>query len=460
MHRDPKCRVSGPPGLPVQGEIRLMDNDNQRRFIDWFREASPYIHRFRGQTFVLVLGGDLISDGRITRLAHDMALLTSLGIRLVLTFDLPSSKKPTPLISPGGSVPAEPVVPAADLPSLMAEVGRLRFDLEAALSQGTDATPMAGARVRTVGGNFVMGRPVGVLGGIDHLYAGKVRRVEAEALRRHLEGGEVVIMPPFGFSPTGETFYIPAEEVASRTAVALSAAKIIRLEPTPLVCDSQDAPLRQVTLAEARRLPGSPVPPALLEALDSREIRLHLLDARIDGALLLELFTRDGIGTLISRDPFEHIRKATLDDLVEILEIIHPLEEKGILVQRPRERLEMELDHFTVAIRDRSVIGCVSLTPYPESGTAEMACLALLPEYRGQGRGGELLAWCRKEASRQGLSSLFVLTTQSSRWFIERGFRPGTPDDLPPVRRALYDSARKSQILISSLSPSEAPPRG
>ena len=437
-----------------------MDNDSHRRFIDWFREASPYIHRFRGQTFVLVLGGDLISDGRITRLSHDMALLTSLGIRLVLAFDLPSSKKPRPSTPPPGLLHAEPVVPAADLPSLMAEVGRLRFDLEAALSQGTDATPMAGARVRTVGGNFVMGRPVGVLSGVDHLYAGKVRRIEADALRRHLENGEVAIMPPFGFSPTGETFYIPAEEVASRTAVALSAAKIIQLEPQPPVCDNQGGPLRQLTLAEARQLPGSPLPLALLEALDARDIRLHLLDARLDGALLLELFTRDGIGTLISRDPFEHIRKATLDDLVDILEIIHPLEEKGILVQRPRERLEMELDHFTVAIRDRSVIGCVSLTPYPASGTAEMACLALLPEYRGQGRGGALLAWCRKEAAKQGLSSLFVLTTQSSRWFIERGFREGTPLDLPPERRALYDPARKSQILLSPLSPSEATPRG
>ena len=432
-----------------------MDNDNQRRFIDWFREASPYIHRFRGQTFVLVLGGDLFDDGRIARLAHDMALLVSLGIRLVVAFDLPSHKKPRPSASP-----AEPVVPLASIPALTAEVGRLRFDLEAALSQGTDATPMAGARVRTVGGNFVMGRPVGVLGGVDHLYAGKVRRIEAEALRCHLEGGEVVIMPPFGFSPTGETFYIPAEEVASRTAVALSAAKIIRLEPTPLVCDGQGAPLRQLTLAEARRLPEGALPPALLEALDSREIRLHLLDATIDGALLLELFTRDGIGTLISRDPFEHIRKATLDDLVEILEIVHPLEERGVLVQRPRERLEMELDHFTVAIRDRSVIGCVSLTPYPGSKTAEMGCLALLPEYRGQGRGGALLAWCRKEASKQGLSSLFVLTTQSSRWFIERGFREGAPDDLPPERRTLYDSVRKSQILLSPVSPSDAPLRG
>lgn len=437
-----------------------MEKDNQHRFIDWFREASPYIHRFRGQTFLLVLDGDLLSDGQITRLAHDMALLTSLGIRLVLAFDLPSTKKPQPRSPVSGLPQGDPVVPASDLPRLMEEVGRLRFEIEAALSQGTDATPMAGARVRTVGGNFVMGRPVGILSGTDHLYAGRVRRIEADAIRRHLDAGEIVLMPPFGFSPTGETFYIPAEEVASRTAVALSAAKIILLRPSPEIRNTHGDPFRQLTLEEARNLASASLGPVLLEALDSRDIRLHLLDARVDGALLLELFTRDGIGTLVSRDPFEHIRKATLDDLVDILEIIHPLEEKGILVRRPRERIEMELDHFTVAIRDRSVIGCVSLTPFPESKTAEMACLALLPEYRGQGRGEQLLSWCRKEASKQGLSSLFALTTQSSRWFIERGFREGTPDDLPPGRRALYDPTRKSQILLSPISSAKLPTRG
>ncbi|MGC8499838.1 MAG: amino-acid N-acetyltransferase [Leptospirillia bacterium] len=430
-----------------------MDFD-RHRFIGWFREASPYIHRFRGETFVIVLGGDLLSDGRIRKLAHDIALLASLGIRLVLSFGAAFPRKTRRSQKTFSEEPPPPVPPVV-LTSLMQEVGRLRLEIEAALSQGTDATPMAGARLRVAGGNFVIGRPLGVLSGVDLLYAGTVRRIEAEAVRRHLDAGEVVLLPPFGFSPTGELFYIPASEIASRAAVALEATKLILLDHAPEIRDGRGEVLRQLTLGEARKNQERSTIPLhpLLEALDAADLRLHLLDAREDGALLLELFTRDGIGTLISRDPFEHIRKATLDDLVEILDIIRPLEEKGILVERPRERIEMELDHFTVASRDRSVIGCVSLTPYPEEGSAEMACLALLPEYQGEGRGGQLLAWCRREAHRQGLETLFVLTTQSSRWFIERGFREGRPEDLPPDRRRLYDPTRKSQILISPASP-------
>ncbi len=426
-------------------------------YVEWFREASPYIHRFRGETFLLLLDGDLLREGRMGALAHDIALLSSLGIRLVIVFgagpqidaSLESRAVETARVGRRRITPPEALVP------LMESVGRIRFEIEASLSQGTDGTPMAGSRIRVVSGNFVIGRPLGVIDGIDFLYTGTVRRIESEAIRHHLDQGDVVLLSPLAFSPTGEIFNVLAFEVASRAAVAVDAAKLILLGLAPEIRNERGEALRQLVLPDARaRESQSSLPFSVLyEALEQGVPRLHLLDGRRDGALLLELFTRDGIGTLVSRDPFEHIRPAVLDDLVDILGIIRPLESGGVLVRRPRERLEMELAHFTVTCRDRTVIGCVSLTPYPASAMAEMACLAILPEYQGAGRGEQLLAWCRAESKRLGLKRIFVLTTQSSRWFMERGFVPSSPDILPPERKKLYDPDRKSQVLVSEVGP-------
>ncbi len=429
-------------------------------YVEWFREASPYIHRFRGETFVLVLEGALLQEGRMPALAHDIALLSSLGIRLVLVFGASPQIDATflthalPTTRSGG----RRITPPEALGPLMESVGRIRFEIEAALSQGTDGTPMAGARIRAVSGNFVIGRPLGVIDGVDFLYTGTVRRIESEAIRHHLDQGDVVLLPPIGFSPTGEIFNILSFEVASRAAVDLGASKILLLGRSPELRNERGEALRQMVLSEAklRDQPASRPLAVLFEALEQGVPRLHLLDGSQDGAILLELFTRDGIGTLISRDPFEHIRKATLDDLVEILAIIRPLEAKGVLVRRPRERIEMELEHFIVTCRDRTVIGCVELIPYPESSMAEMACLAILPEYQGEGRGEQLLAFCRSEAKRWGFSRIFVLTTQSSRWFMERGFVKAVPEILPKERKIPYDPDRKSQVLEAVAEPQKA----
>ncbi len=426
-------------------------------YVEWFREASPYIHRFRGDTFVILLDGNLLANGRMGALAHDVALLSSLGIRLVLVFGA-SPQIDATLESRSvetSRVGRRRITPPEALGPLMESVGRIRFEIESALSQGTDGTPMAGSRIRVVSGNFVIGRPLGVIDGTDFLYTGTVRRIESEAVRHHLDQGDVVLLSPLAFSPTGEIFNVLSYEVASRAAISVGASKIILLGLAPEIRNVRGEALRQLVLSEARaRESESSLPLSVLyDALDQGVPRLHLLDGRRDGALLLELFTRDGIGTLVSRDPFEHIRPAVLDDLVDILGIIRPLEAGGILVRRPRERLEMELEHFTVTCRDRTVIGCVSLTPYPASSMAEMACLAILPEYQGAGRGEQLLAWCRAESKRLGLKKIFVLTTQSSRWFMERGFVPSNQEILPPERKLLYDPDRKSQVLVSEVGP-------
>lgn len=427
----------------------------KEQYVRWFREASPYIHRFRGQTFVIVFDGDLVQEGGMVRLAHDIALLASLGIRIVLVHGAGPQIDRT-LARAGVNTDRKDgrrITTANALPSIREAVGAVRSEIEAALSQGTDGTPMAGARLRVVGGNFVMARPLGILDGTDFLYTGTVRSLDTDAMRRHLEAGEILLLSPLAFSPTGETFNLPARELASRTAVALSASKLILLGSAPEIRDATGAPVRQITLTGARSLPAEAAPPEeLLAACDQGVSRIHLVDRNPDGALLLELFTRDGVGTLISRDPFEHLRPAAMGDLVAILGLIRPLEEAGVLVRRPRERIEMELDRFIVTERDRSVIGCVSLSPFPEADMAEMACLAIVPEYQNEGRGNALLDWCEKETLRMGFSRIFVLTTQSSHWFLERGFQSASTDGLPASRRAHYDPTRKSQVLVKTLS--------
>ena len=431
-----------------------MENDRMQQYIHWFREASPYIHRFRGETFVIVFDGDLVREGGMERLAHDVALLVSLGIHIVIVhgagpqIDLSLERHHLKTTRVGG----KRITNKDSLLPLREAVGAVRIEIEAALSQGTDATPMAGSRLRVVSGNFVIARPIGVIDGIDFQYTGTVRRIESEAIRKHLSAGDTVLLSPIAFSPTGEIFNLLAFEVASRTAVSLSASKLVVLGNSPEIRDGKGEIIRQISLSDVQRTPSALPLADLLTACEMGVPRIHLVDRNRDGALLLELFTRDGVGTLISKDPFEHIRPATLDDLVEILGIIRPLEESGVLVRRPRERIEMELDRFVVTERDRSVIGCVAFYPYPDHGMAEMACLAIVPGYQKEGRGDQLLAWCQKEARRLGLSRLFVLTTQSSHWFLERGFRLADIGVLPPSRKALYREDRKSQILVKDLS--------
>jgi amino-acid N-acetyltransferase len=176
-----------------------------------------------------------------------------------------------------------------------------------------------------------------------------------------------------------------------------------------------------------------------------------LVSWQIEGALLLELFTRDGIGTLISTDSFEHIRKATINDVGGLLELIAPLEEAGILVRRSREKLEMEIDHFTVQERDGMIIACAALYPFIEESMVELACLVVHHHYRGTNRGDALLAFLEREACQAGMKQIFILTTHTAHWFQERGFKPASLELLPIARRTLYNYQRHSKVFVKSI---------
>ena len=439
-----------------------MRRADQTAFVDWFRRSSPYIHAFRGRTFVIAFGGELVSDANFAHFVHDVALLSSLGIRLVLVHG--ARPQIDRRLRESGlewrTVHGLRITDGAALACVKEAVGAVRTEIEAQLSMGVANSPMAGARIRVTGGNFVTARPVGVREGVDYQHTGEVRRVDADAIRGHLGAGTIVLIPPVGYSPTGEVFNLTALEVATAVAAALHADKLICLTEQDTLRGARRRTLRQLRLTEAEQLlaksetlPTETV--AHLEAAVSagqRGVRrTHVVSRHVEGALLLELFTRDGIGTMISADLYEGIRPATIEDVGGILELIQPLEREGVLVRRSREQLELELHHFRVVERDGAVIACAALYPFVDEKAGELACLAVHADYQRSGRGEALLTMVEHEAMDLGLTRLFVLTTRTLHWFRERGFAVASVTDLPMKKQSLYNYQRNSKVLVKIL---------
>ena len=431
-------------------------------FVDWFRNTSPYIHAHRGRTVVILFGGEAVADERFADLVHDIALLHGLGIKLVLVHGA------RPQIEARlGLHQAEMqyinglrVTDETALACVKDATGAVRVEVEALLSMGLANSPMAGANIRVVSGNFVTAQPIGIHDGIDYGHTGKVRRIDGVAIQRVVDAGAIALVPSLGYSPTGEVFNLGAADVASSVAIALGADKLIMLLEGRGVSDSRGRVLTNVIprevealLQRRKRLPEELVQQLkhAVRACRSGVRRTHLIGRQMDGALLRELFTRDGIGTLLTAEPYEEIRNAGIDDIGGILELLGPLEQSGVLVRRSRELLETEIDRFTVVELDGTIIGCASLHPYPEEQIAELAGVAVHPDYRKSGRGDALLAHMERRAREQGIRQLFVLTTQTAHWFRERGFNPGQVKALPMARRELYNYQRNSKVFIKEL---------
>ncbi len=439
-----------------------MNEKDNPHFVEWFRAAAPYIHAFRGQTFVLVFGGELIAEQRFVTLAHDIALLNSLGIRLVLVHGSRPQIEQC-LRGRGGEnqyLHGLRITDAEALACVKEAAGTVSVEIAALLSMGLANTPMAGARIRVSSGNFVTARPLGVLDGVDYRHTGAVRRIDADGIRHLLDNGAIVSLSPIGFSPTGEVFNLSAQEVAAAVAAALGARKYLCLVEAGGVTDADGRLVRELTLAEAEsRLARQPSPEstlteALRHAIDACRggvRRAHILDSRRDGALLLELFTRDGIGTMVTTDLYQDTRGATIDDVGGILTLIEPLEADGTLVRRSREHLEIGIGQYTVVERDGAIIACAALHPFPGERVGELACLAVHPDYRHGGYGEALLKRVEVEAGRLGIKRLFVLTTHAAHWFQERGFVEAGIADLPVKRQQLYNYQRNSKVFIKTL---------
>ena len=429
-------------------------------FVQWFRAAAPYIHAFRGKTFVVAFGGDALADGGFASLIQDFNLLQSLGVRLVLAHGVRPQVEER-LHAAGGEdqyVGGQRVTDAYTLELVKDAVGSVRVDIEAMLSVGLPNTPMAGAEIRVASGNFVTAKPAGVVDGVDLQFTGEVHKIASLAIADRLAAGEIVLLSPLGYSLTGEVFNLTLEEVATAAAVALTADKLIFLLDHGDCLDARGRLINQLTVATGQRLLKS-LPagdlrlylPHALRACRHGVHRAHLLPRSQDGALLMELFTHEGVGTMVAREALENVRPAQIEDVGGILSIIEPLESDGVLVRRSRERLEQEIERFFVDELDGRMVGCVGLYPFAGTDAGEMACLAVSPDFRRAGRGDALLAMVEEAARGQGMRQLFVLTTRTEHWFIERGFKLATPDDLPAPRKAMYNWQRRSKVLLKAL---------
>jgi len=436
--------------------------DQSSDYTNWFRNSSPYINAHRGRTFVVVISGEAIEQPDFHHIVHDLALLNSLGIRLVLVHGA------RPQISArlaGSDVVSRfenhtRITDSKSLDAVLDAVGTVRLRLEGLFSMGLANSPMHNASIQVVSGNFVIAKPVGVRGGFDYQHTGEVRRVQVVAIQKQLDISNIVLLSPVGCSPTGELFNLNSEEVGSAAAIALKAEKIIFLGDSESVTDESGALLREMSPQEAGQLIASQVIKhdaterqliAACHAASNGVARAHLINFRDDGALLSELFTRDGCGTLVTKEMYENVRGAYIEDVGGILELIEPLESAGVLVRRSRELLENEIKRFTIIERDGMVVGCAALYPFDDGKVGELACVAVHPDYRSGKRGKKMLEHIEKRAVQQGIRELFVLTTQTAHWFQELGFKTSSVDDLPGEKKSLYNYQRNSKVFRKQL---------
>jgi amino-acid N-acetyltransferase len=441
-------------------------------FVPWFRSVAPYIHMHRGKTFVVGIAGEAIAAGKLQHLAQDLALIQSMGVKIVLVHGFRPqvneqllAKGHTPQYSQGIRI-----TDSVALDCAQEAAGQLRYEIEAAFSQGLPNTPMAGSTVRVISGNFITAMPVGIVDGVDFQHSGLVRKVDVAGITQTLNMGALVLLSPFGFSPTGEAFNLSMEEVATSVAIELQADKLLfmteiaglRLRPTEP--ESEDNPIdTELPLAAAEQLLlqlPSPLVPTdtafylqhCVKACKEGVERSHILPFSVDGALLLEIYVHDGIGTMVVDEKLEELREATPDDVGGILQLIEPFEKDGSLVKRSRNEIERDADHYSIIEHDGVIFACAALYPYPEAKTAEMAALTVSPHSQGQGDGEKILKRIEQRARATGLQSIFVLTTRAMHWFIKRGFVQMDPDWLPEARKRKYNWDRRSQVLMKKLS--------
>jgi len=434
---------------------------NPELFVRWFRQAAPYVHAFRGRTFVIAFGGEMFGEReRLVSFVHDVNLLAALGIRLALVHGARPQIE-AELKAKGVRSRYSQGLRITDEAALMAvkhAAGVLRVELEALFSQGLPGSPMAGARIRVSSGNFITAQPIGVRKGTDFQFTGAVRKVDAAAMERELDAGEVVLVPHLGYSPTGEVFNVAWEDVAESVAVALKADKLLMFTDR-LPSGRKGEVLSELTAGEAEALLkkgglSAQTTDALehaARAVRSGVRRAHLITRRTPGSLLLELFTHTGVGTMITADAVEKLRPARIEDVRGMLALIEPLEADGTLVKRSRELLEAEIGNFLVVDHDGAIVGCAALYPFPDDKSGEFACLAVAEGYRDGGYGERLLKACEERAKALRLRRLFALTTHAPHWFLEQGFRAADVAALPSRRQALYNWRRGSKVFLKRL---------
>lgn len=431
-----------------------------------FRQSAPYVNAHRDKTVVIMLGGEAIADSNFANIVNDIALLNSLGLRIVIVYGTRPQMR-SQLKSTKHKAPFHKGIRVTDeqtLELVKQIAGQLQLDITARLSMSLNNTPMAGAQINVISGNFIIAQPLGVDDGVDYCHSGRVRRIDTNGINRMLDQQSIVLLGPVASSVTGECFNLLSEDVATQLAIRLNADKLIGFCSEQGVLNENGQILAELFPSEAeiilkrleenidlndgnstgtiRFLKGS------ITACKAGVPRSHLISYKEDGALIQELFSFDGIGTQVVMASSEQVRDAEIDDIGGIMDLIRPLEDEGILVRRSREQLEQEVAQFTIIEKDGLVIACAALYPFPEEGMAEMGCVAVHPDYRDGDRGVTLLNRLRTKAKQLKLSQLFVLTTRSLHWFREQGFIEVDVSHLPMTKQKLYNFQRKSKILV------------
>lgn len=435
-------------------------------YIDWFRHSSSYINAHRKKVFVVLLPGEALEHPNFNNIVHDINLLNSLGVKLVLVHGARpqiNNALDTAQIQ-STYYKGLRITDADSLVHIKQIIGALSIDVEAMFSMGLANSPMHGADITVSRGNYITAKPLGVLDGIDHALTGVVRKVNAEAIQQHLDAHNIVLLSNLGYSTTGEVFNLSAEDVATEVAIALNAEKLIMFIPQSGILDGNGDMVSTLSPASAQHVleavsakqenNANGIAQALsaaLKACSKNVPRSHLISFEHNGALIEELFTRNGSGTLVSKETFEVLRQANIEDVAGLLELITPLEDAGVLVHRSRELLETEINYFFVIEREGMIIACAALYPMDES-CGEIACIAIHRNYQDTGRGKDLLLAIEKQAKSAGMDKVIVLTTQTTHWFLENGFTPITVAQLPEKKQKLYNYQRNSKALVKNLN--------
>ena len=434
-------------------------------FVGWLRDVAPYIHSFREKTFVIAFAGELVQEIGLENLIEDIAMLHAMGMRIVLVHGIrPQIEEQLMLRNiksqfGKSSMHSYRITDAAALECVKEAAGELRLDIEAAFSRGLPNTPMAGSRISVISGNFITAMPVGVVEGTDYIHTGLVRKVDSTSIKISLDSNKIVLLSPLGFSPTGQAFNLAFEDVAASTAAALKADKLIFLSPHSGLKDAEGDYITELSMPQLLEYVAQHQEldlglKSLLNiagrAIRAGVSRVHFLPCNRDGAILEELFTHDGIGMMLASSDIENLREANQDDIGGILQLTSPLEEDGILAARGQDVIERDIQRFSVIEHDRVLFGCAALFPFP-NGIGELACLAVDPDVQGSGDGERLLKRVEMRAKLEGINKLFVLTTRTEHWFLKRGFKRASVDDLPEERKQIYNWDRKSMVLTKEI---------
>jgi len=418
--------------------------------IETFRSAAPYIYAHQGNVFVITIPYSMLESEQLDALVQDLALMQTLGIKLVLVYA-------TGLFSKNRKSP--PIIDERKLTKLQHKIGVLQSRLESLFSTGLVNTPMAGMKLTTISGNFVHAKPSGVVNGVDLQYHGEVRRIDTQAILNQLNNGNIVLLSSIGYSPSGECFYLDEYDVATTVAASIPSEKLIFLMDEKTLSNSRKQRIKFLTLSHAQELLSRRKTLSItlrqhielaINACLNRVQRVHLLSTFVPGALLQELYSHDGAGTLITAEHYDDIRPATIEDVGGILSLINPLEEQQVLVERTREQIELAIHEYDVIEHDGFIIACGALHPLKEKNIAEIACLAVHPDYQREGLGNRLLKHLEKKAWSHNLNAVFILTTKALHWFREHGYRKSSIKELPVSKQKTYNYQRNSRVYVKS----------